>query len=81
MSDEVEQENSSPQLGGCCKKTIELHSDHNQMIVCDKCNELIKLFAEEVPYRNYIKYCKSKGRETTTGKHLKFYVVIVKRNN
>ena len=80
MSSEIEQKNTDPQINDCCKNTIELHSAHNQMIVCDKCNELIKLFANEVAYRNYIKYCKSKGRETITGKHFDFNVVIVKRN-
>ena len=65
----------------CCMKAIDSHSAHNHMIVCDVCNDLIKLFTDTTSYRNYLKYCNSKGRNILNGRYGEFDVIIVNKRS
>ena len=75
--EEVEQ-NSFP---SCCIQTMDNHSAHNHMIVCDECNDLIKLFSNGAAFRNYLKFCQSKDREVLSGRYKDFYVIIVNKKS
>jgi len=60
----------------CCIKTLGIHSTHNPMMVCPECKQIIKVFSEESPFRNYIRFCESRHRKVFTAKHVDQYVVV-----
>ena len=64
------------ELASCCKKTIARHAAFNPMILCSGCQHIIKCFTGEKYYRQYIKFCKSRGRKIVTGFYSPYYVVI-----
>lgn len=81
MSDSQNLSQQSDIFSACCVRSMKAHANHNLMIVCSECNDLIKLFTDEVSYRNYLKYCDSKKRKVISGRYDKFEVVIVKKSS
>lgn len=62
----------------CCESTIEKHAEHNPMMVCSDCKQIIKCFREERPYNNYLTFCRSRHRQISYGQVDGLYVVIFK---
>jgi hypothetical protein len=53
----------------CCHQTIEKLSKCNEMMVCPNCRQIIKVFADEMAYRNFVRFCESRGRIIQKGSH------------
>ncbi len=58
----------SENLLDCCIVTIEAHGEHNPMMVCDKCKQIVKTFSSEKAFEHYVKFCEGRGRCFKTGK-------------
>ena len=63
----------------CCQETIKAHAIYNPMMLCQVCKHLIKCFQNEASFRNYIKFCESRGRQIYTD-CFESYRVVVFRN-
>lgn len=81
MNELQKNEAESNGFPSCCIQTMENHSAHNHMIVCDECNDLIKLFSNSAAFRNYLKFCASKDRDIMCGRYKEFDVVIVNKKS
>ena len=66
----------SDDLQPCCRETIEAHALYNPMILCQTCKRLIKCFKDSSEYRNYTKFCNSRGRSFETAKYDMYDVVL-----
>ena len=69
---------TEPQLATCCTSTIASHVKYNPMMVCAGCRRLIKCFLDKDAFRNYVKFCESRGRNIELGTYDRHYVVIFK---
>ncbi len=65
----------------CCAETISLHAVNNPMMVCSECKQLIKCFKEESAFRNYAKFCRSRGRKIVTDFYENYHVIIFRAYN
>ena len=63
-------------LRECCKQTIEDHAIHNPMMLCQVCKHLIKCFSSESCFRNYVKFCESRGRQVYVDRFQNYYIVV-----
>jgi hypothetical protein len=63
-------------LANCCRQTVRSHVAHNPMMVCPTCKLMIKCFADEKSYNNYVTFCKSRGRRIKTEIDRGFYFVM-----
>ena len=66
-------------ISPCCQETINDLVRENPMMVCQKCRNLIKCFIDEKSFRNYIKFCQSRGRKLQAAK-LGHYLIITFKN-
>lgn len=60
----------------CCIRTIQAHGQHNPMMVCTECKQIIKCFPEERAYQNYLTFCRSRRRPVLQGVVEGFYTVV-----
>lgn len=65
-------------ISKCCSATIDKHVSFNPMMVCDECRQLIKCFIDRDSFRNYVKFCQSRGRNIIIGQRLGYEVVVFK---
>lgn len=65
-------------LKKCCRDTIDLLAVHNPMILCQKCQRLIKCFLNKNSFKNYIVFCKSRNRNVLVDFYDPYHVVIFK---
>lgn len=65
----------SQDLNACCADTIRQHVKFNPMMVCSECKNIIKCFADERAYQNYLTFCKSRKRPILTGVVEEYYTV------
>ncbi len=65
----------SQDLNACCADTIRQHVKFNPMMVCAECKNIIKCFADERAYQNYLTFCRSRKRPVTTGVVEEYYTV------
>ena len=63
----------------CCIATIGQHVEHNPMMVCAECKNIIKCFTDERAYVNYRKFCDSRRRPIVTGR-VGIYFTVAFRN-
>ncbi|MEI6833558.1 MAG: hypothetical protein WCL28_06150 [bacterium] len=63
-------------LTPCCRQTVRSHVAHNPMMVCPDCKMMIKCFADEKSFNNYVTFCKSRGRRIKTVMDAGFYFVM-----
>ncbi len=63
-------------LNKCCLETIDLLSATNEMMVCAGCKQIIKIFREERPFRNYVKFCEGRQRALQTGFYSGAWVAV-----
>jgi hypothetical protein len=63
-------------LLACCVETINKHAEINPILSCQECKFLIKCFTEESQYRNYVKFCRSRGRKVMSAKYDRYWVVV-----
>ncbi len=63
-------------LRTCCEATIKEHVLHNEMMLCRVCHHIIKCFASESAFRNYLKFCQSRKRSVLTSRAKQHYVVV-----
>jgi len=75
---EVPPEAELSPIASCCEETLRVHSVNNPMMVCSDCKQIIKVFRETTPYRNYLRFCKSRHRKVLSAKYKDFWVVIFK---
>jgi hypothetical protein len=60
----------------CCVNTIHLHARHNPMMVCSECKQIIKCFADERSFQNYLTFCRSRRRPVLTGRVEGLFTVV-----
>ena len=65
-------------LAACCRQTVRSHVAHNPMMVCPDCKMMIKCFADERSFNNYVTFCKSRGRRIKSVVDSGFYFVMYK---
>lgn len=63
-------------LPPCCRETVRSHVAHNPMMVCPDCKIMIKCFADEKSFNNYLTFCKSRGRRVKTAVESGFYFAM-----
>ena len=63
-------------LQACCRQTVRSHVAHNPMMVCPDCKIMIKCFADERSFKNYVTFCRSRGRRVKTAADVGFYFVM-----
>jgi len=69
-------EDSLKLLPSCCRQTVRSHVAHNPMMVCPDCKIMIKCFADERSFNNYVTFCRSRGRRIKTVLDSGFYFVM-----
>ena len=72
LDDEIDIQEINP----CCQETVEVHAINNPIMVCQHCKQLIKCFKDQRAFRNYLVFCKSRGRKVLAGEHQGYYVVV-----
>jgi len=63
-------------MQACCRQTVRSHVAHNPMMVCPDCKIMIKCFADERSFNNYLTFCRSRGRRVKTASDVGFYFVM-----
>lgn len=63
-------------MRSCCEHTVDTHAHINHIMVCGTCKHIIKVFAEEKPFRNFLVFCHSKGRKVMACKDSTHYIAI-----
>jgi hypothetical protein len=63
-------------LAKCCRHTVRSHVVHNPMMLCPDCKLMIKCFADEKSFSNYVTFCRTKGRRIKTEIDHGFYFVM-----
>jgi hypothetical protein len=63
-------------LQACCRQTVRSHVAHNPMMVCPDCKIMIKCFADERSFNNYLTFCRSRGRRVKTASDVGFFFVM-----
>lgn len=63
-------------LSPCCRQTVRSHVAHNPMMVCPDCKMMIKCFADDKSFNNYVTFCRSRGRRIKTAQDSGFYFVM-----
>lgn len=63
-------------ISPCCHQTIDKLAKCNQMMVCPQCRQIIKVFSDDSAYRNFVKFCESRGRMVQKGVHDNLQVVV-----
>jgi hypothetical protein len=74
--DAIMDEGTLQGLAKCCRHTVRSHVAHNPMMVCPDCKLMIKCFADEKSFNNYVTFCKSRGRRIKTEIDRGFYFVM-----
>ncbi|MFK7872073.1 MAG: hypothetical protein AB8C84_02730 [Oligoflexales bacterium] len=69
---------SSSGFRDCCMRTVRDNAKFNPMMVCAECKYLIKCFTDDAAYRNYLKFCASRGRQVEHGMLDSYRVTIFK---
>jgi hypothetical protein len=69
------------ELANCCKRTIDLLSKNNPMMVCQECKHMIKVFSSDIPFKNYVRFCNSRHRSIFTCSYKELKVVIYQAFN
>ena len=69
---------TNPGFRECCVKTVKENAKYNPMMVCPECKYLIKCFSDDAAYRNYLKFCHSRGRHVESGWLEPYQVAIFK---
>ena len=69
-------ENALRNLQDCCRTTVRSHVAHNPMMVCPDCKIMIKCFADEKSFNNYVTFCRSRGRRIKTASDVGFFFVM-----
>lgn len=66
-------------LAQCCLKTVDLHGKNNTMMTCPVCEKIIKYFADAAAFRNYHKFCISKGRAFAVEESNSYHLIAFDR--
>lgn len=83
-------ENSSPvkldksegcyQIKSCCLETIKELIENNPMMVCQRCENLIKCFIEDSSYDKYVRFCQSRKRKIKEASYKNYKIVIFRKH-
>lgn len=65
-------------LDKCCQETVESHAQINSMMVCGVCRHIIKCFTEERPYKNFLTFCHTRGRNVRATRSGNLLMVVYK---
>lgn len=66
-------------LPTCCQKSILAYSSRNEMLACDDCGRIIKLYEDELVFQNFVTFCNSRHRKIITGECNGYSVVAFYR--
>lgn len=70
------EENQGSVLSSCCQETIQNHASRNPMLLCHDCRRLIKCFLDQASFKNYVTFCRSRGRTLELGALDPYWIVI-----
>ena len=79
MTDSLAHTTPAKGLAPCCLQTVSMHSKNNTMMTCSVCEKIIKCFTDATAFRNYHKFCLSRGREFNTEKNSNYHLIAFDR--
>ena len=67
-------------LKPCCHETVRTLIEKNPLMMCQKCENLIKSFLDDSLYKRYLTFCRSRNRSTQESS-FKHYKLVIFRNH
>ena len=64
------------EIPSCCLETIQELAEHNPMMACPHCENIIKRFEDQSAFENYAKFCQSRRRKIQKA-YYKAYKIIL----